>query len=119
MDDELDKVQDLFAGNFELLSAALTEMTLVSAPYGTKEGPGLAVKSVCKAQGGYFLVAETNHGVSDVDFCRMLAKEKKIACTPMSVFYSTEAEAKDCTLVRFTICKSRAHIERVCDQLQR
>ena len=118
VDVELDQVRDLFAGNFELLSAALCELTMEAAPYGTETGPGLAVKSVCKAQGGYFLVAETNHGVSDVEFCRMLAKEKKIACTPMSVFYSSEAEAENCKLVRFTICKSRQHIERVCAQLR-
>lgn len=118
VEDELDLVRDLFAGNYEQLSAALMEMRMEAAPYGTESGPGLAVKSVCEAQGGYFLVAETNHNVSDVEFCRMLAKEKKIACTPMSVFYSSESEAEACTLVRFTICKSREHIERVCNQLR-
>ncbi len=118
VDDELAQVRDLFAGNFELLSAALREMTMEASPYGTETGPGLAVKSVCEAQGGYFLVAEPHHGVSDVEFCRMLAKEKKIACTPMSVFYSSAEEAENCTLVRFTICKSREHIERVCAQLR-
>jgi N-succinyldiaminopimelate aminotransferase len=118
VEDELNSVRDLFAENYERLSSALIEMRMEAPPYGTKSGPGFAVKSVCNAQGGYFLVAETNHNVSDVEFCRMLAKEKNIACTPMSVFYSSEAEAEDCTLVRFTICKSREHIERVCDQLR-
>jgi N-succinyldiaminopimelate aminotransferase len=119
VDDELRGISELFAGNFAMLSAALREMTLASAPFSCSESgePGLAVKSVCEAQGGYFLVAETQHGVSDVEFCRMLAKEKQVACTPMSVFYATEEEAKDCTLVRFTICKSREHIQRACDQL--
>ena len=36
--------------------------------------------------GGYFLVAQTD-GRSDVDFCRELAQECGVVCTPMSVFY--------------------------------
>ena len=36
VDVELDQVRDLFAGNFELLSAALCELTMDAAPYGTE-----------------------------------------------------------------------------------
>ena len=81
---------------------------------------GTSVGAVCEAQGGYFLVAETD-GSADVDFCRRLAEEKSVVCTPMSVFYSGERAASDapCTLVRFTVCKSRAYIEAACDALRR
>ena len=68
--------------------------------------------------GGYFLVAETD-GQSDVDFCRALAKEKQVVCTPMSVFYATPFPPdRPCQLVRFTICKSPEHIKLACDALR-
>ena len=39
-------------------------------------------------------------------------------CTPMSVFYASEISARaPCTLVRFTVCKSREHIQRAVDQM--
>lgn len=90
---------ELFAGNFELLAAAL------------REHHGL---TVCDAQGGYFLVADA--GVPDMAFVRSLAAECGVVCTPMSVFYQSQ-QPEPCTLVRFTICKSRAYIERACAAL--
>ena len=66
-------VAETFGANHEALAAALLE--------------GTSVRSVCAAQGGYFLVAETD-GRSDLEFCRALAEEKSVVCTPMSVFYS-------------------------------
>jgi aspartate/methionine/tyrosine aminotransferase len=55
-----------------------------------------------------------------VDFCTSLAQEKGVVCTPMSVFYSTAfAAAAPCTLVRFTVCKSREYVERACEALVR
>ena len=49
--------------------------------------------------------------------CR-LAEEKGVVCTPMSVFYASEIFARaPCTLVRFTVCKSREHIRRAVDQM--
>ena len=99
-DSFVDEIPTLFGENFKMLSRALLE--------------GGYVKSVCEAQGGYFLVAETD-GRSDVDFVQWLADECGVVCTPMSVFYAAPPE--DCTLVRFTICKSRAHIERACAAL--
>merc|ERR1711865_620948 len=101
-DDGLEAVAPLFQGNFELLSKALLSV------------PG--VKRICAAQGGYFLVAETDQ--RDVDFCTMLAEKYKVACTPMSVFYVTPfTEESPCKLVRFTICKSRELIEKACKAL--
>ena len=50
--------------------------------------------------------------------CRRLAEEKGVVCTPMSVFYASEIFARaPCTLVRFTVCKSREHIQRAVDQM--
>ena len=77
----------------------------------------IQVRDICAAQGGYFLVAETD-GSSDVEWCAALAKDKGVVCTPMSVFYASDLFAtKPCTLVRFTVCKSRPYIERVCDAI--
>jgi N-succinyldiaminopimelate aminotransferase len=51
-------------------------------------------------------------------FVRTLAEEAGVVCTPMSVFYGGRfADGAPCTLVRFTICKSREHIERACRAL--
>ena len=47
----------------------------------------------------------------------LLAESKGVVCTPMSVFYSTPPER--CELVRFTVCKSRAYVERACEALRR
>ena len=105
-DDRLDAVGPLFADNFESLSSALRE--------GSSN-----VGGICEAQGGYFLVAETD-GSSDVDFCKALAERSGVVATPMSVFYATPfADDDPCTLVRFTICKSREHVQRACDALRR
>ena len=100
----LGAIAPLFRANFAALASALRE--------------GTAVRSVCAAQGGYFLVAETD-GRSDVAFCAALAEEKGVVCTPLSVFYAAPFdEAAPCTLVRFTICKSAAHIARACAALR-
>lgn len=102
-EDGLEQIPPLFSGNFELLSSALRE--------------GTAASGVCEAQGGYFLVAQTD-GSSDADFCRTLAETSGVVCTPMSVFYATPfADDAPCTLVRFTICKSREYVLRACEAL--
>jgi N-succinyldiaminopimelate aminotransferase len=103
VEDGLDEVPVLFGGNWQLLADALRE--------------GTSIGSICEAQGGYFLVAETD-GSSDVDFCRRLAEGKGVVCTPMSVFYSGEPPAEPCRLVRFTVCKSRDYIQRACAALR-
>ncbi len=95
-------IRDLFGGNFERLATALRRRGL----------------NVCDAQGGYFLVAETG-GVPDMQFVRSLAEETGVVCTPMSVFYNAPTADSTCTLVRFTICKSREHIEKACAALAR
>lgn len=104
-DDGLAEVGPLFGGNWQMLAEALRH--------------GTPVGGVCEAAGGYFLVAQTD-GRSDVDFCRTVAAERGVVCTPMSVFYSGEPADGDepCTLVRFTVCKSRAYVERACEALR-
>ena len=102
-EDGLSEAGPLFGENHARLSRALLEHT--------------SVRSVCAAEGGYFLVAQTD-GQSDVDFCKELAETRGVVCTPMSVFYATPfAPHEPCTLVRFTVCKSREHIQRCCDAL--
>lgn len=112
VEDGLDEVPRLFGGNFDMLSDAL-------------RASGTGIGGICKAEGGYFLVAQTD-GSSDVDFCTRLAEERGVVCTPMSVFYAPrvdEAQAADrtgeesCRLIRFTVCKSRAYVERACEAL--
>ena len=99
----LSEIATLFGSNFDALAAALRN--------------GTSVRSICAAQGGYFLVAQTD-GTRDVEFVEALAEEKGVVCTPMSVFYSTPfAENDPCQLVRFTVCKSQEHVQNVCDAL--
>ena len=77
-----------------------------------------SVRDVCVAEGGYFLVAQTD-GTSDVAFCEQLAESKGVVCTPMSVFYASQFAADaPCTLVRFTVCKSEAYMARACEALR-
>ena len=68
---------------------------------------------VCPADGGYFLVADAKRPATD--FARSLADETGVVCTPLSVFYATPP-AED-SYVRFTICKSAAHVDRACAAL--
>lgn len=137
-DDGLESIGPLFSENFELLASALRAGTNVRAasailvrvapfyrPWGRfvpiHSAGHMQVRNICDAQGGYFLVAETD-GSSDVDWCTGLAQEKGVVCTPMSVFYASDlfsADSNPCRLVRFTVCKSRAHIERACAALLR
>ena len=101
-EDGLGETAELFKGNFHLLTEALNA--------------GTPVTNICDAQGGYFLVAETD-GRSDMEFCNFIAEEKRVACTPMSVFYSQPE--LECQMVRFTVCKSREYIQRACDALSK
>lgn len=104
-DDGLDAVGPLFGENFDALASVLKE----HVP---------SVRDVCAAEGGYFLVAQTD-GSADVEFCKALAATKGVVCTPMSVFYSTPFDADEpCTLVRFTVCKSREYVQNACAALR-
>ena len=72
----------------------------------------------CLARGGYFLVADVSRtgAKNDLDFVQWLAEERKVVCTPLSVFYLGDGRST-CMLVRFTICKSREYILRACEAL--
>ena len=106
VDDGLDATGPLFGANFEALASTLRE----AIP---------SVRDVCAAEGGYFLVAQTD-GTPDVAFCEQLAESKGVVCTPMSVFYSTPfAPDEPCTLVRFTVCKSKEYVRNACAALSK
>ena len=105
---EFAELRALFGSNFARLKAALEgfDCSRVGAP----------ALRVCPADGGYFLVVDV--GISDLDFCRRLAEETSVVCTPMSIFYAQGSTNAPCTLVRLTICKSRSHIDRAVGALQ-
>eukprot|EP01062_Namystynia_karyoxenos_P073657 TRINITY_DN70474_c0_g1_i1.p1 TRINITY_DN70474_c0_g1~~TRINITY_DN70474_c0_g1_i1.p1 ORF type:complete len:444 (+),score=142.04 TRINITY_DN70474_c0_g1_i1:76-1332(+) len=95
-----------FEGNWRLLEAALT-------------GQGV---SVCPAEGGYFLVADVSStGLDDWEYCQWLARERRVAAVPMTIFYSPPPQGAPQprrTLVRFAICKQRAVIEEAARRLR-
>lgn len=95
----------LMHGNWLLLAAALRETGV----------------DVCPAEGGYFLVADvTATGMSDMDYCRWIAAEYKVAAVPMSVFYVPPegAAMAESNLVRFAVCKERSTIEKAVAALK-
>eukprot|EP00730_Choanoeca_flexa_P012939 TRINITY_DN4789_c0_g1_i2.p1 TRINITY_DN4789_c0_g1~~TRINITY_DN4789_c0_g1_i2.p1 ORF type:complete len:401 (+),score=55.79 TRINITY_DN4789_c0_g1_i2:68-1270(+) len=70
-------------------------------------------------QGGYFLVADvTNTKRVGMDFAKWLVEKHRIACVPMSVFYSPEHGKAHAHLVRFAICKTEETIRQACLNLQ-
>ena len=97
--DDFGGVADLFERNARALAAAL-------------ETRGLGVVA---PEGGYFLCADARRPA--LDFVTDLADETGVVCTPLSVFYRDPPP--DTTLVRFTICKSAAHVDRACAALRR
>ena len=52
-----------------------------------------------------------------MEFVQALAEDKGVVYAD-SVFYASPfAEHEPCQLVRFTVCKSEAHMRSVCDAL--
>jgi aspartate/methionine/tyrosine aminotransferase len=101
-DGQFEGVPELFEANFQRLSAAL-------------ESAGI---EVCPAQGGYFLLADVAAtGMTDFEFVTWLAETAKVIAVPLQVFYS-EPSAQNCTLVRFSICKTREIIDQACAALE-
>lgn len=78
---------------------------------------------VCPASGGYFLVADVSStGMSDIDYCRWLASERRIAAVPMSLFYSPPGDsalAAPSRYVRFAVCKEPGTIDKAVAALMR
>jgi len=70
---------------------------------------------VTTPRGGYFIVADlSSTGLTDMQFIKAMIRAAAVACTPMSVFYtSTDAPAN---MVRFAICKNR---QTIVDAIQR
>ena len=96
-DGAFDGVPFTFRRNAEMLAAAL-------------QARGL---DVFPPEGGYFLCANCHEPA--MGFVERLADETGVVCTPLSVFYATPP--KEDTWVRFTICKSAAHVDRACEAL--
>ena len=102
---EFDGRAALMHRNWERLGEALRRM-----------GDGV---EICEAHGGYFLVADVSAtGKNDMEYCRWLAGEHKVAPIPLSVFY-TDTDRKPTSLVRFAICKEPATIERAVQALSK
>jgi N-succinyldiaminopimelate aminotransferase len=61
-------------------------------------------------EGGYFLVVDVAaSGKTDAEFAAALARERGVVCIPMSVFYP---QSPVNNLVRFSVCKTRAVIDK-------
>ncbi|MFG0283982.1 MAG: aminotransferase class I/II-fold pyridoxal phosphate-dependent enzyme, partial [Phycisphaerales bacterium JB039] len=73
---------------------------------------------VFRPAGTYFIMAD--HSAlgrgSDVDFCRFLTTEVKVAAIPPSAFYADPAHGRD--LVRFSFCKQRSTLEEAVRRLE-
>jgi N-succinyldiaminopimelate aminotransferase len=97
-------VADLLEGNYALLADALRALGL----------------EVCPIDGGYFvLVNVRSTGMTAIEYCKWLVEHKKVACTPLFVFYTPKEDgAEENYLLRFAICKQRATIERACEFLR-
>eukprot|EP01061_Rhynchopus_euleeides_P011698 TRINITY_DN2125_c0_g6_i1.p1 TRINITY_DN2125_c0_g6~~TRINITY_DN2125_c0_g6_i1.p1 ORF type:complete len:397 (+),score=135.51 TRINITY_DN2125_c0_g6_i1:43-1233(+) len=97
-------IPELYEGNFKILAEALEKT-------GAK---------VCPAQGGYFLVADVSHtGMTDMEYVKWSATEKKVGCVPMGMFFAPDEEGHmaSSTLIRFAICKQREYIEAAARNL--
>eukprot|EP00043_Microstomoeca_roanoka_P008642 m.83075 g.83075 ORF g.83075 m.83075 type:complete len:433 (+) comp14330_c0_seq5:227-1525(+) len=95
-------VADMFGQNAKDLRVALEAMGMTVFP----------------VQGGYFLVADVSStGMDATTFCHWLAKTKKVACVPMSVFFADPTDSQVANLVRFAICKQPSTIKAACEKL--
>lgn len=69
------------------------------------------------AQGTYFLTTDISalrFNGSDVDFCKHITEQARVAAIPLSVFFSGDAPQN---LVRFAFCKQRAVLEDAVSRL--
>lgn len=74
--------------------------------------------SVLPCDGGYFLLADisSTEFADGMEFAQWLAEDRKIACVPLQPFVEEDKE-RFRPLVRFSICKTRALIEKACRHL--
>eukprot|EP00056_Hartaetosiga_gracilis_P009717 m.140226 g.140226 ORF g.140226 m.140226 type:complete len:484 (-) comp13180_c0_seq2:2291-3742(-) len=100
------EVAQLFQNNAHKLASAL-------------EKCGLDVYAI---EGGYFVIADASKtGLTALEYCRWVAKTKKVACVPLSIFYgpssTSDKEDNVRSLVRFAICKVESTIDEACEKL--
>jgi len=70
------------------------------------------------AQGTYFLTTDISglrFNGSDVDFCKHMTEQARVAAIPLSVFFTGDAPQ---TLVRFAFCKQRHVLEEAVKRLR-
>lgn len=70
-------------------------------------------------EGTYFLTAripEAARALGDVEFCKAMVKEARVAAIPLSVFYSPDVAPRD--LIRFAFCKSDAVLDEAIARLK-
>jgi len=81
------------------------------------DGLGRLGFDVLPCQGTYFLTVGIRNlsNEPDVDFCKRLVREAKVAAIPLSVFF--ESATPD-HLVRFAFCKTRDVIEEAIGRLE-
>ncbi|OGH00504.1 MAG: hypothetical protein A2600_05785 [Candidatus Lambdaproteobacteria bacterium RIFOXYD1_FULL_56_27] len=67
-------------------------------------------------QGTYFLLAQTPPGKTDLEFCRELILDCKVATIPTSVFYQHSDQGK--RMIRFCFAKRETTLNQALAQLQ-
>ena len=73
--------------------------------------------TVCPAEGGYFLVCDiSSSGLTDMEYCKWLSSEHKVAAVPMGVFFASEQ--RPASLVRFAVCKEAATLDAAVAHLE-
>lgn len=86
---------------------------------GTLERIGLPV---LPCDGTYFLTADVarfGFNGSDLDFCKHIAVNAKVAAVPMSAFYHPDTKDVPNSLVRFCFCKRDEVMEEAAARLER
>ena len=74
---------------------------------------------VLPCDGTYFLTTDIRalgFNDSDLEFCKMITKEARVAAVPISAFYGDPSEAPQ-NFVRFCFCKPDALLDEAVERL--
>ncbi len=75
--------------------------------------------AVCPSSAGYFLLADVSaSGMADLEFCKWLAAEHKVAAVPLSAFFCADSAGRPTSLVRFAVCKEAETVELAAKALR-
>ena len=72
---------------------------------------------VIKPEGTYFIIARLHDLESDVEYCKRMIFEKKVATIPASAFYLKSDEGKK--LIRFCFAKKNETLKRALENLKK